>query len=298
MSIDITAVNTQAKATIPLVDPVSQALEKLKSAKTEKAVSDSLQNLIEARENLDEAIARLSTLCDQPPPTSFADFLSDVGDAAVATQRKLDEQNIRSVQLALASGQAPSGVFRLPSVKGEVKFGLSKTSGKKLGLVFYSRKTSEESRNEQSMQFEIVSTPPPPELLQRAARREAFLHEDQRRLDFVLRPELVPENRAEVLKIFRTSIPNYTENTALSDHLLSRIIILPALKPGLSFLLYADEQGANRVGIWQVDLGDGSLRVVWRLDSKGSPTEDIDPFRRWILALGKRQEELLKSAAQ
>ena len=290
MSLDIEAIESHAKATNKLVAALGGALGDLQNADDEKEVFERLQKLFEARENLDDALAKLSTLCGQPPPTTFADFLSDVGDAAVATQRKLDEQNTLSAQLALAAGQVPSGVFRLPSVKGEVKFGFSKTSGKKLGMVFYSRKTSEESRNEQSMQFEIVSTPPPPELLQSAARQ----------LDFTLRPEFDPRRRAEVLKVFRTPVPGYAENTAIPERLLSRIVILHDLEPERYFLFYAEEDATtgNEIGIWRVDLRDDSMQVVWKVASKGAPKENIDLLRLWILALGKRQEELLKSLGQ
>ncbi|MBL9128843.1 MAG: hypothetical protein JNL97_14415, partial [Verrucomicrobiales bacterium] len=98
--------------------------------------------------------------------STFAEFLGDVGQAAIETQKRLDAANRAAVANGLAGGGVPAGVFQMPKLHGEVRFALEKTQGRKIGLVFYSKQDQTQSRNEQSMDFDIVSVPPSPELIQ------------------------------------------------------------------------------------------------------------------------------------
>jgi hypothetical protein len=95
-------------------------------------------------------------------PVGFASFLSEVSEAMLAAQHQLDLQT--EAYLSGGSGPRPlPTLFRLPKLHGAMKFALTREQDKKMQLVFYSGSSSASTMNEQSLEFDLVAVPPPPE---------------------------------------------------------------------------------------------------------------------------------------
>ena len=98
---------------------------------------------------------------EAPKGVGFADFLGEISGAMVAAQQRLDGQT--ESYLAGSSSPLPlPTMFRIPRLAAEMKFALSTESAEGFKLFFQSEE-SETTRQEQSLKFEIVAVPPPPE---------------------------------------------------------------------------------------------------------------------------------------
>lgn len=272
--------------------------------------------------------ATLASSHPAKPASTFADFLGEVGRAAIDTQRQLDEANRTAVAAGLATGGVPLGVFQMPKLHAEIRFALEKTEGTQLGLVFYSREKEQQSRNEQALQFDILSVPPPPDLIQsvrrlgpslsfvlsRAKRDQIFATLDQ--VQEVLGQKDAPQS-ATLLQRHRD---------LLKKDPLERdtVILIPWTDPRASepstqggedgyIILYAAPPSEGEdwsVGVWQLELrppppaaaapaGAGAppspprLHILWRFDAKGAASENVLRFKEWVRSLGENQRRLL-----
>jgi hypothetical protein len=98
---------------------------------------------------------------ESPKGVGFAEFLGEISGAMVAAQQRLDGQT--ESYLAGSSSPLPlPTMFRIPRLAAEMKFALSTESAEGFKLFFQSEE-SETTRQEQSLKFEIVAVPPPPE---------------------------------------------------------------------------------------------------------------------------------------
>ena len=310
MSVDRDKVVEQAKALASeakdFADKAKQLADDAKKANVPIGeIEESFKQLADQRKEVNSAMSALSALLD---PTSgdgvsstFSEFLNEVGGAAVAAQSKLDEHNRAALAQGLANGGVPVGVFQLPRLKGEIRFGFQEISKEKLGLVFYSRGTQQESRNEQSLQFEILAVPPPPEMVQsiRSLRPE---------IPIVLNPT---ERSAAFTAIDQVQELLGKDETPLSSVLLQRhkealtkepeaVILIPVLldpTKGREFMVfYAGPKDSAEwyVGVWQLALSPPKLHILWQLDAPGTSKEDVARFKNWVRSVAEKQAELLR----
>ena len=258
--------------------------------------------------------------------STFAEFLGDVGRAAIETQKRLDVANRAAVASGLAGGGVPLGVFQMPKLHGEVRFALEKTQGEKLGLVFYSRQDQTQSKNEQSMDFDIVSVPPPPELIQSV-----------RSLRPGLSLVLAPHERAQVFSLLdQVETILGKDEKPLAPALLQThrnllkaeadaVILIPWTSPTSNaeatqneedgyLLLYAAAPADNDwyVGVWQLEPADDPapapppggavppassrvprLHVLWKFETQGATSENVQRFKEWVRNLAERQKRFL-----
>ncbi len=257
--------------------------------------------------------------------STFANFLSEVGRAAIDTQKSLDQANRAAVAASLATGGVPVGVFQMPKLHGEIRFALEKIDSKKVGLVFYSKKQEEQRLNEQSLSFDILSVPPPPELLQSVRRSNPglslVLSREQRNAIF----DLLDEVKEVLGKDETPQPPNLLEkHRALlkgSPQERDTVILIPWRAPDASstpigdapdgfVILYAAPpmEGEDwSVGVWQMELvpkpiapsptpspsPTPRLHILWRFDAKGTASENVLRFKQWVRHLGEQQRQLL-----
>lgn len=262
--------------------------------------------------------------------STFAGFLGDVGRAAIETQKRLDVANRAAVASGLAAGAVPMGVFQMPKLHGEVRFALEKTQGEKLGLVFYSRQDQTQSKNEQAMDFDIVSVPPPPELIQSV-----------RNLRPGLSLVLAPHERAQVFSLLdEVDTILGKDEKPLSPALLQThrdllkaeadaVIVIPWTTPTSTaeatqneedgyLLLYAAAPADNAwyVGVWQLEPADvpaatpapnpppggpvppaasttPRLHILWKFETQGASSENVQRFKEWVRNLAERQKRFL-----
>lgn len=263
-----------------------------------------------AREDL-EPYAKLHALLSDSAASTLDSFLSEVGSAAVTTQRRLDVQNRQALEEARALGLPPSSVFQLPKLSATVKFAISKTEKQRFGLVFASKSSGSELTNEQTLSFDIVSVPLSPELI-RSAKVAAE----------TTQPILDEDIREQIKEVFAKAKPQDvtpTPDARRCRTFLEEIqkIVLPDFDRALvvrqprddnenvRFLVfYAAPQSkdapqgtntAHLIGIWEADIGTGAVIVVWSYKSgKGEEDEDYQPFQRWVQHLAAMQLAVLK----
>lgn len=243
--------------------------------------------------------------------TSFSSFIQSVGTSLSMAQDSLDSQARESFKASAgAGGPLLPTLYRIPKLSAEVKFAFDKTTEKGLNLLFFSKKDQASEAHQQSIAFDIVATPPPPELLERLKRdvptlqlvlapslRQAVLEGIQRFRD--LRRELgdVKPKKLEQLELAHLPGPQGADNPA--DRLL--IIEVPASN-ARRFLLFAagdssDADSDHEVGAWHVDLTDPEdpkLKAVLRFSSEGDSGENQGFLKEFVLDLGKRQAEFLR----
>ncbi|MGE3308572.1 MAG: hypothetical protein AB7O66_01275 [Limisphaerales bacterium] len=288
------------------------------------------QAVAKAHREVSAAFADFSAQLGADPQTgatsTFADFLGEVGRAAIDTQERLDLANRAAVAAGVASGGLPMGVFQMPKLHGEIRFALEKTRSEKLGLVFYSHREEQQSRNEQSLAFDILSVPPPPELIQ--AVRDAqpalslVLSRPQRNAVFatlktvqeVLGKDDAPQSAA-LLEKHRDILqgdPVERDTVLIIPWRDPRRVAGTPGNPEDGFILvYAapPSDGADwSVGVWQLELrpdaapnpapGNPSLspprlHILWRFDSKGTAAENILRFKEWVRSVGEKQRAFI-----
>ncbi|MBL9126074.1 MAG: hypothetical protein JNL97_00435 [Verrucomicrobiales bacterium] len=253
--------------------------------------------------------------------STFAEFLGDVGQAAIETQKRLDAANRAAMASGLAGGGVPTGIFQMPKLHGEVRFALEKTQGRRIGLVFYSKQDQTQSRNEQSMNFDIVSVPPSPELIQSI-----------RNLRPGLSLVLAPSERREVFDMLDAvqSILGKDERPLPASQLEAHrkvlkneadaVIVIPWTSPTASadvtrndedgyLLLYAAAPADSDwyVGIWQLeppaappanpppdaDPPAPVLHILWKFEAQGASSENVQRFKEWVRNLAERQKGFL-----
>lgn len=209
---------------------------------------------------------------------NFAGFLSQMGQAVVDTQRSLDQQSMAYLAEAGKTGFLVPAAFRLPKLSGKMLFELEYDKGTGVHLIFHSRSEREIQRNQQSIEFDIVAAPAPPDATDILRRRLS--------LDLVF-------DGAERRRVLDLNQPKDSQN-ALPQEALdapSRILILRIQTAGQSkhLVIYAGGEKESNVGMW---IADGqTIQVVYRFQKQNSEFEKR--FREFALDLAERQQEFL-----
>lgn len=287
-------------------DKARQALEQLKGLEEklkrlrDAAPADLPSRCDETRPFL-APLAELGTMLAEATPSTFAAFITEVGDAAVAAQRNLDRANRELIDEARTQGLSPAGIFQVPKLSAAVKFAVAQTEKNKFGIVFHSRSSSQEERNEQSLTFDIVSVPPPPELLRQtrnlaldvqpvvaAAERRAVLDLLTGATAFLVRGDEVntayKETKDEVAKDRDGALVFQMPRT--DDDPDRRYLVMFADRS-------EDPDDADRVGMWEVNTTKGQVRIIMQIASPAKKVnEDMGPLRRWIRQIATRQQAL------
>lgn len=178
----------------------------------------------------------------------FGSFLTEIGDSIVDTQQQLDEQSRQYLEGIKQQPHILPSVFRIPKVSANIKFGMRKSSEKGFNIIINKQSETDETTLNQSMQFEILSVPPPPDFQQQfynlvpsvrfifsSAQRTAIFNDIERykvRSDQSsgLKKDMLLEHQNDVLIL-------QVEPTTKKDH--------------EDYLItYADESADKNVGIW------------------------------------------------
>lgn len=112
--------------------------------------------------------ARIKEIEDQILIESVSDlsqFFTGVSQAVVDAQQELNDQSVRYIQqLPHHEGHAliPPSYFAIPSVKAEMKVGVSQVKGKGINVVIFQKEEQRQNYSESTISFEVVSTPAPP----------------------------------------------------------------------------------------------------------------------------------------
>lgn len=97
--------------------------------------------------------------------SDLSKFFSGVSRAVVNAQEDLNEQSLDYIKhLPQHDGHAliPPSYFAIPSVKAEMKVGISQVKGKGINIVIFHKEQQRQDYSESTISFEVVSAPAPP----------------------------------------------------------------------------------------------------------------------------------------
>jgi hypothetical protein len=156
-------------------------------------------------------------------------------------------------------------VFRIPKVSAELKFAIDEITNKGVNLLIYKDEAQARTLNQQSIQFEIVSIPPPPDLPP---------------IPFQVNIVFAKDRRVKILSI----LPANPWGTDVDAVLVFEIAV------GQLLIAYAKD-GIGNVGFWYAvedPLGAVALRPFGAQDGAA-----VEPTRKTVQALGIKQKLFL-----
>lgn len=218
---------------------------------------------------------------EKPAGVNFAEFLSNLGEAMVETQRKLDQQSIAYLAETANSVFSVPTAFRLPKLSGRMQFELQYDRNQGVNLIFHSRGEKEIQRNQQSIEFDIVSVPAPPDATSAIRDRVS--------LDLVFDAR----TRQAILNFQPREAKDALPQEAL-DH-ANNVLILRTQTQGEAkhLLIYGGGEKDSNVGMW-IAAGN-RLEVVYRFQKQNGEFEGR--LRDFAVALAGEQQKFLQPPA-
>ena len=211
-------------------------------------------------------------------------FLERMSQSMVRAQHLLDAESGRYLAATADKRHILPSIFRMPKLSAQMRFALDVQNEESLNLVFYQRDEKTTSRNEQAIDFDIVTVPAPPdarEAVQRLAPRLELL--------------LDPFERGRVMEAIRSTQPKESLKPligAASED--ARIVILSGNAAGdvqRYLLLLAGDGGEHDVGVWILVLTSGAVTQFDPiLRYKRDNGEAEIPLRDLVLELSRKQQ--------
>lgn len=203
---------------------------------------------------------------------SFDGFLSGLSESVVNAQRRLDAESARYLTGISGQRHVMPSIFRMPKLSAHMRFAIESVEGRKLNLLFYSRGAETASRNEQGIDFEIVSVPAPPDALQALERAAPGM-------DLLLDPY----ERREVAEAIRGVPKDEAVRHIIDASEKPEQIVILKLSPereGIRryVLMYAEAEPEHAVGLWLLTIAadsKASLKAIYRFRRKNSPDEHL-----------------------
>lgn len=137
------------------------------------AVPETVATLQRALETHRRALAAVeSGLPGAAQRMDVTSFFQGVGSGIIAAQRELDRES--RAYLATVGPHAHPSVFRIPKVEAKFQFAAEKFSKQGFDVLVYASSSGKSEMQQHSVSFEIVSAPPPAEVLARLATLDVF----------------------------------------------------------------------------------------------------------------------------
>lgn len=220
-----------------------------------------------------------------PEPDSkieLQNFLRQMSVAMVDAQSMLDAKSAEYLAATAGKPHILPSIFRVPKLNAQMKFAMEVAGGKTINLLFYKRDDKATSRNEQSIDFDVVSVPAPPE----AGKNLRFLGP---RLDLLLDPF---ERRGIVDIVKAAGVADLSKLAESAPNSLA-VLTLPEQKDRRDYLVLAvTAVKEHSVGLWSLTVpakGDPQLLVIYPLNRKNSDNEKL--FKDLVAEVVRRQEE-------
>jgi len=216
----------------------------------------------------------------------FSDFLGSIANGLVRAQTALDGESRRYLAASASSPHVPPSVFRLPRVKANMKMALESVRKEKTSFIVYAAASKARELHEQSIEFEVVAAPAPPDAIAAVARLGL---PDVR---FVL-------DRGERARIFGGPI-TLPEPLTRSPN---RVLIVPTSDGAAIYLVVAHKPGAgeeatkpeNYLGAWC--LRAAALDEAYRYGTSptGGEKEGAKQLYGVVVGACDRQEAFLRA---
>ena len=236
--------------------------------------------------------AAAAAAVQDPVPFEFGEFFKKVADGFIRAQENQDAASAQYLTAVSNQPHAMPSVFRIPRVAADVKFALEHKEGKSINLLFFKDEDTATTLNQQTVQFEIVSAPPPAGLL--VAPVSAF-------------PVLSKSRRAELFGLIQEfKLPNMTPaqtNQALDRPRLvadpDTVIIISVDGDSRFLLTVASNATPGNVGFWYLEIApqtnEVSLAVIRKFGAGTDP--NIGKVGEFIFKLGTIQKDFLTKLA-
>ncbi len=242
---------------------------------------------------------------------SFGGLIEGISDSLLEAQRNLDRQSLRYLadlaSLHGAEDAATAGlatVYRIPTLKAELKFALEQVERETVNLLVYRRSTEAREAHQQSIAFEVKAVPPSPETMRRLMLR---------------RPQLAlilaPDERRDIFRMLKATgpdagnggVPNAANWKVLSEETQrNRVLFVRAEDPWpqgtgesqanadiLVVLTHDTVAGDSRLGAWQ--LTPGSPPQTVRIRNLIKLSQGLEPLYAHIRAVCDMQDAFLTS---
>jgi hypothetical protein len=252
-------------------------------------IPDDDQRLTSVLATLTDVQNRMKTRGVKPPPTKeevvlFSDFFSYVGRSLVEAQKTLDGHSETYLERIRERPHILPSIFRIPKLTAEIKFAFKEVKDEKVNLIFYSTKEEAEKQHQQSVQFDIVSVPPPQpqEMINLTPRVALVLSSGMRNSVFegINKSPGSPQDSVPFLKD--------------QDH-MDQVLIVEAAPLKCFFLFYAEPEKDKDVGIWRLTLDPSpKLEEVIRFTRSIGKAGDERLLRDAVLEFGRLQAAFLK----
>jgi hypothetical protein len=156
-----------------------------------------------------------------------------------------------------------------------MKFALEKQDERTVNLVFFKNQTMAKEMHQQSIKFDLVSAPPPPDAL-------AAIQAPVPGVTLVLRA-------AERKQVLDDGFAAKGDNALPADADPDRVVIL-GVEPQLGYIvMYAAKAGKNNVGVWL--FSKGTFRGIYKFDQENDDAERF--LRKFVSDLAAEQQSLL-----
>lgn len=217
----------------------------------------------------------------EPERIQLQNFLKQMSTAVVDAQSMLDAKSAEYLAATAGKPHILPSVFRVPKLTAQMKFALEVEQGKQVNLLFYKRDEKTTSRNEQGIDFDVVSVPAPP-----GATDALGLFGP--RLDLLLDPL----ERERVLDAVKQG--GLADVTKIADEAPKRLLILslPVQKDRSEYLVLGTGEKDISVGLWRLIIppaGPPKLENIYPLNRKNAPNEDV--FKQIVEKVANLQEE-------
>lgn len=108
-------------------------------------------------------------------PMDIKDFFATVGDGVIAAQQALDQKSLEYLNTRPAAALA--SVFRIPKASAEIQFAIETRADQRFSVVVYGSSDSRQQSQQHRVAFDIISAPPPPDMMAMLERLSLKVHE-------------------------------------------------------------------------------------------------------------------------
>ena len=250
---DILTAAQRARTAAEKIRGLAKSGDELSAAQTKEAL-DWFEKLYDNVMVLAEKMTREGQVSE------FGRFFSAVGDSLVRAQQEMDRKSAVYIEETRNHPHALPSTFRIPKISADIKFALQSVQGSKVNLLFYSKHKQSEEKHEQSLKFDIVAAPPPPEIAERIRKRTLETGEIPS-VSFISNPDdrkailnaAVESTKGDVRLLFK----NYTDRFLIAENWAESGT---AQSPSDFFILLAnpkrpeqpDKEAYKNLGIWHL----------------------------------------------
>lgn len=221
----------------------------------------------------------------------FDEFFTSVADGYIKAQRNLDAASVEYLKAVSGQPHVLPSIFKIPKLAAEVKFALDKVEGQAVQFIFFKNQTTSETRNEQTVNFEIVAAPPPHGMV--APPPAALV------APVIVTAVFSKAGRAEIFDAIRNLPGGANTDKALDRPNLLQdpdAVIIIAVDGDRRLLLAAANQAApGNVGVWYFETEPPALVVARKFG--GATDVNIQRLRDLVARLGEAQKKFLSQPA-